>query len=129
MVAAGQRFAWSVLMPIYEYACKQCGHELDALQKMSDEPLRECPACGEPALKRKISAPRFRLKGSGWYETDFKQDNRRNLADGGDGKPASDGGDKAPAADKPADKPAAKPDAGGSAASSASKGSDGGKAA
>lgn len=66
-------------MPIYEYACKKCSHTLDALQKMTDDPLVECPACGEPALRRLISAPRFRLKGQGWYETDFKKDNQRNL--------------------------------------------------
>ncbi len=69
-------------MPIYGYRCQSCGHELDALQKMSDDPLTECPACKEPTLKRQLSAPRFRLKGGGWYETDFKTDNKRNLADG-----------------------------------------------
>lgn len=66
-------------MPIYEYACKQCDHRLDALQKMSDDPLVDCPECGEPALRKKVSAPRFRLKGEGWYETDFKKDNQRNV--------------------------------------------------
>jgi len=66
-------------VPIYEYACKKCDHKLDALQKMSDDPLLECPQCGEPALKRLLSAPRFRLKGKGWYETDFKKDNQRNV--------------------------------------------------
>ena len=66
-------------MPIYEYACKKCDHRLDALQKMSDDPLLDCPECGEPALKRLLSAPRFRLKGKGWYETDFKKDNQRNV--------------------------------------------------
>lgn len=66
-------------MPIYEYACQKCQHKLDALQKISDDPLLECPECGEPALRRLISAPRFRLKGQGWYETDFKKDNQRNL--------------------------------------------------
>lgn len=69
-------------MPIYEYACKSCGHTLDALQKMSDDLLVDCPECGEAALKRLLSAPRFRLKGEGWYETDFKKDNQRNLAKG-----------------------------------------------
>jgi|TARA_B110000116_G_scaffold251869_1_gene247295 putative FmdB family regulatory protein len=69
-------------VPIYEYACKSCDHTLDALQKMSDDPLVDCPECGEAALKRLISAPRFRLKGQGWYETDFKKDNQRNLAKG-----------------------------------------------
>ena len=66
-------------MPIYEYACKKCDHTLDALQKMSDDSLVDCPECGEPALKRLLSAPRFRLKGKGWYETDFKKDNQRNV--------------------------------------------------
>ena len=69
-------------MPIYEYACKSCGHTLDALQKISDDPLVDCPECGDAALKRLLSAPRFRLKGEGWYETDFKKDNQRNLAKG-----------------------------------------------
>ncbi len=66
-------------MPIYEYACKECDHSLDALQKIADAPLVSCPACGGPGLKRLLSAPRFRLKGKGWYETDFKKDNQRNL--------------------------------------------------
>ena len=66
-------------MPIYDYACKKCDHTLDVLQKMSDDALVDCPACGEPALKRLLSAPRFRLKGKGWYETDFKKDNQRNV--------------------------------------------------
>ena len=85
-------------MPIYEYACKNCGHTLDELQKMSDDPLVVCPECGEPKLKRLISAPRFRLKGEGWYETDFKKDNKRNLSSG-DGEPA-----KKDKADSKADK-------------------------
>jgi len=59
-------------MPIYEYACASCGHELEAIQKMSDTPLVVCPECGKPDLKKKISAAGFRLKGTGWYETDFK---------------------------------------------------------
>ena len=66
-------------MPIYGYICKSCEHTLDALQKMADDPLVDCPSCGEPELKRTLSAPRFRLKGQGWYETDFKKDNQRNL--------------------------------------------------
>ena len=66
-------------MPIYEYACKHCDHTLDALHNMSDDPLLDCPECGKPALEKKLSAPRFRLKGSGWYETDFKKDNQRNV--------------------------------------------------
>jgi len=67
-------------MPIYGYACQHCGHTLDALQKMADEALVDCPECEQPQLKRQLSAPRFRLKGQGWYETDFKKDNQRNLA-------------------------------------------------
>lgn len=73
-------------MPIYEYACSACDHSLDALQKMSDAPLVDCPSCGKAALQRMLSAPRFRLKGQGWYETDFKKDKQRNLA--GDKEPA-----------------------------------------
>ncbi len=74
-------------MPIYEYACKNCDHTLDALQKMNEDPLVYCPSCGELGLKRLISAPRFRLKGKGWYETDFKKENRRNLSSS-DAEPA-----------------------------------------
>ena len=72
-------------MPIYEYECEACGHKLDALQKMSEAHLKDCPACGKPALRKRVSAPRFRLKGGGWYETDFKQGTRRNIAEAGDG--------------------------------------------
>ena len=70
-------------MPIYEYECGSCQHELEALQKLSEAPLVDCPACAQPALVKKISAAGFRLKGGGWYETDFKTSNRKNLADGG----------------------------------------------
>ncbi len=59
-------------MPIYEYQCQACGEHLDKLQKMSDEPLSTCPKCDKESLKRVISASGFRLKGTGWYETDFK---------------------------------------------------------
>jgi putative FmdB family regulatory protein len=70
-------------MPIYEYRCGNCEHELDALQKISDSPLRKCPECGKLTLRRLISAPVFRLKGGGWYETDFKRDGdkKRNLVE------------------------------------------------
>ena len=68
-------------MPIYEYRCEFCQHELEAIQKISDLPLTECPSCSEPTLKKKISAAGFRLKGSGWYETDFKTGSqKKNLA-------------------------------------------------
>ncbi len=66
-------------MPIYEYRCGNCGHELEAMQKMSDPVLESCPDCGHDALRRLISAPSFRLKGGGWYETDFKKDGKRNV--------------------------------------------------
>lgn len=59
-------------MPIYEYTCKKCGHHLDVLQNLSDAPLKDCPACNTPNLEKQISAPMFQLKGTGWYETDFK---------------------------------------------------------
>jgi putative FmdB family regulatory protein len=70
-------------MPFYEYQCKSCGHDLEAMQKISDAPLKKCPHCGKSQLQRLMSAPVFRLKGGGWYETDFKGDkeNQRNLAD------------------------------------------------
>ena len=68
-------------MPIYEYRCNDCGHELEKLQRMNDDSLVDCPVCEAPALKRLISAASFRLKGSGWYETDFKKGDKRNLAD------------------------------------------------
>lgn len=67
-------------MPIYEYQCGACGHQLEALQKMSDAPLKECPACNKLELSKLISASGFRLKGDGWYETDFKTGNKKNLA-------------------------------------------------
>ncbi len=67
-------------MPIYEYQCDACGHEHEALQKINAEPLVSCPVCNEPELKKKISAAGFRLKGSGWYETDFKGGSKKNVA-------------------------------------------------
>ena len=99
-------------MPIYGYVCQNCGHAMDALQKISDDPLVDCPACGEAALKRQLSAPRFRLKGKGWYETDFKTDNQRNLA-GDSGEAGSDSkADKAGKADKADKKSEARSDKG-----------------
>lgn len=92
-------------MPFYEYECHACGTHHEAMQKMSDTPLKTCPECGKAALVRLISAPVFRLKGGGWYETDFKSDkeNKRNLA-GGEEKPAADGegGSRRASAKKPA---------------------------
>jgi putative FmdB family regulatory protein len=126
-------------MPFYEYQCKSCGHTLEAMQKVNDSPLKKCPDCGKSQLTRLMSAPVFRLKGGGWYETDFKgdQDNKKNLADRpeaeaakDDKKPAADakstdtggkdaaakdagGKDAAKPAEKAADKPAKKPAGGG----------------
>lgn len=67
-------------MPIYEYVCSACEAAHEALQKISDEPLTLCPKCGKEALKKKVSAAAFRLKGGGWYETDFKKSGQKNLA-------------------------------------------------
>ena len=89
-------------MPIYEYGCKKCDHTMDALQKIADTPLVDCPECGEPQLKRLLSAPRFRLKGSGWYETDFKKDNQRNLHGDKQDKSSAKSTDKAEPSDKKA---------------------------
>jgi len=67
-------------MPIYEYRCSECTHDLEVIQGMSDPELVDCPKCGKPGLKKLISAAGFRLKGGGWYETDFKSGNKKNLA-------------------------------------------------
>jgi putative FmdB family regulatory protein len=104
-------------MPIYEYECSNCKFYVEALQKISESPLRQCPSCKKQTLKRLVSAPNFRLKGGGWYETDFKSDKegQRNLAQGEEAeaapadKPAEDKA-KPAEADKAADKkPAAAP--------------------
>jgi putative FmdB family regulatory protein len=70
-------------MPIYEYACQACGHDFEAIQKFSDAPLSECPVCGQPQLKKLISAGGFHLKGSGWYATDFKGGPKKSDSSGG----------------------------------------------
>jgi putative FmdB family regulatory protein len=119
-------------MPIYEYRCGACGHHLEALQKMSEGPLRKCPDCGKSQLRRLVSAPQFRLKGAGWYETDFKNKNetKRYLvgADSADGDGKS--GNGADAATKPdATKPdATKPDATKEGAVAKTDGADAGSA-
>lgn len=81
-------------MPFYEYRCGSCGHELEAMQKMSDAPLTDCPSCEQPELVKLVSAAGFRLKGGGWYETDFKGGSKKNVADSGaspaTAKPSSD---------------------------------------
>lgn len=81
-------------MPIYEYQCQACNHALEALQKLSDQPLSDCPACGRAELRKLVSAAGFRLKGGGWYETDFKSKGKKNLADSGksENSTSSDGG-------------------------------------
>lgn len=102
-------------MPFYEYQCSACGEQTEVMQKISDKPLRKCPECGKNTLVKLISAPVFRLKGSGWYETDFKSENdkKRNLAGDestGESKSSDQSADKAAAksADKPAEKSADK---------------------
>lgn len=64
-------------MPIYEYRCEKCGHQLEVIQKMSDAPLTDCPECGKAALTKLISAAGFQLKGTGWYQTDFKNSGKK----------------------------------------------------
>jgi putative FmdB family regulatory protein len=97
-------------MPIYAFECTDCGHRFDRLQKMSDPDPDACPACAGATVKRQVTAPAFRLAGSGWYETDFKKDGdrKRNLVEGGEGasKPdATPAGDGAkPAAKDPGTK-------------------------
>jgi len=73
-------------MPIYEYVCDPCGHHLEALQKISEAPLIYCPECGEATLRKKVSAAAFRLKGTGWYETDFKDSGKEKKKEAGKDK-------------------------------------------
>ena len=80
-------------MPIYEYRCSSCGHELEALQKFSDAPLATCPACQRDALTKKVSVAGFQLKGSGWYVTDFKGSGAKPAAKSGDGTAGTAGAD------------------------------------
>jgi putative FmdB family regulatory protein len=90
-------------MPIYEYECRDCGHKLEIIQRLSDSPLKTCPTCSKDSLKKLVSAAGFQLKGTGWYETDFKNK----------GKPAnkkadSDGGEGGEKSSAPEEKPATK---------------------
>lgn len=94
-------------MPIYAFLCNQCGHQFDRLQRLSDTDPEICPACAAHAVQRKLSAPHFRLAGSGWYETDFKKagEKKHNLADSGDsaaeaGSSASSAGEDNSSANK-----------------------------
>ena len=98
-------------MPIYEYACRSCEHQFESIQKASEAPLRDCPECGEATLKKLLSAPVFRLKGSGWYETDFKTGDKRNVVETGDAGEAGKDADAAKG-EAGADKKAADKDAG-----------------
>ena len=97
-------------MPIYEYRCSACGHELEALQKLSEAPLTVCPSCGQSELRKQVSAAGFQLKGSGWYVTDFRNS-----------------GAKKAGKDKPSDKDAAKGTGGGDTAGDSAKSVDGAK--
>lgn len=97
-------------MPFYEYECSACGHYLEALQKISDPPLKKCPSCGKSKLAKLVSAPVFRLKGAGWYETDFKSEGetKRNLAEHAEAKEAeskTDSKDQKPAGTEAASEP------------------------
>lgn len=78
-------------MPIYEYQCQSCGHDIERLQRINDDRLTDCPDCGKPELRRLVSAAGFRLKGAGWYETDFKKGDKKNLHDSGAAKSAASG--------------------------------------
>lgn len=105
-------------MPIYAFECAACGHDFDRLQKLSDPDPTDCPQCGRPDVRRRLTAPQFRLAGGGWYETDFKKDGekKRNLVDaggsGGEAKAESKPADPRPAESKPAPKADPKPAAG-----------------
>ena len=96
-------------MPIYEYACGACEHRFETIQRASEEPLKDCPACGASALKKLLSAPVFRLKGGGWYETDFKTGNKKNISGSdesngkGNGQDASGGSSQGGSSEKAKD--------------------------
>lgn len=80
-------------MPLYEYECSNCGHQLEVIQKFSDDPLTECPECKQNTLAKLVSAAGFRLSGGGWYETDFKSGNKKNLKEkASDGAASAKGG-------------------------------------
>jgi len=112
-------------MPIYEYRCGSCGHELETIQKISDAPLTDCPKCGASALTKKVSAAGFRLKGGGWYETDFKSKGKKNVAGADDGAGSKDKGDSGAAADaKGGDGTSGKGETKGSSGSPAAASSD-----
>jgi putative FmdB family regulatory protein len=98
MCACGTRFRFGYNrsfglehdMPIYEYRCSECGHQKEALQKISDAPLTDCPKCGKPGLKKMVTAAGFQLKGSGWYATDFKGGAKAASTDSGSSSGSKD---------------------------------------
>lgn len=92
-------------MPIYAFECTGCGHHFERLQRLADADPSQCPECEAPQVRRQLTAPSFRLAGAGWYETDFKKDGKRNLAE----KPDAPKSDPAPAKESPAAGPEAKP--------------------
>jgi putative FmdB family regulatory protein len=124
-------------MPFYEYECQSCKYYAEVMQKITDAPLRKCPACGRMTLRKLVSAPAFRLKGGGWYETDFKseKESKRNLAGAeadsrspespvapaGAAAAAATAPESAPAGKAPEGAPAAKPAAPAAAAAPARK--------
>ena len=124
-------------MPVYEYECQACKFYTEVMQKVTDTPLSRCPSCGKSSLKKLVSAPVFRLKGSGWYETDFKSDkeNKRNIlgaekeetaaakVEGAEGKPAADAKEAKPTEGKSTEPKAGAPKAG--APKAAAKGATG----
>lgn len=83
-------------MPIYEYACQACGHQLEVMQKIADAVLSDCPACGKPSLKKMISAAGFQLKGNGWYATDFKGKSNKEASAAKETDPSSGSDTKKP---------------------------------
>jgi putative FmdB family regulatory protein len=98
-------------MPIYAFECDACGHQFDRLQRLSDPDPTDCPQCGAAQVRRQLTAPAFRLSGSGWYETDFKKegDKKRNLAETSDAPKADAAKTEAPKSSDSAAAPAAKP--------------------
>ena len=124
-------------MPIYEYECCGCGHRLEAIQSVADGPLTDCPVCEQPSLKRLVSAAAFRLKGGGWYETDFKSGNRKNVAGGSEktgdtssaqGSDSAKGSDQGSSAATGSGSPSGSGSSGGGSASGTATASKGGTA-
>ena len=96
-------------MPIYEYACVSCEHQFETIQRVGEDPLKDCPDCGKAELKKLVSVAAFRLKGGGWYETDFKSGDKKNIA-GDEKKNTSDKSDEAGSSKSEATSDASKTD-------------------